>query len=76
MLANHDHRKQVAVVRDQDGKRFVEFLGDTRITKEAFFEIFGGDCFNVLELTEEAGGSTWSTCRRTVRTNGELDDDV
>ena len=55
VLMNHEHDKPIGVVREQDGKLFVEFLADMKITKEAAFEIFGGVGLQVLEATEEDG---------------------
>lgn len=55
ILMNHEHDKPIGALREQDGKLFVEFLADMKITKEACFEIFGGAGLQVIEATEEAG---------------------
>ena len=55
ILMNHEHDKPIGVLREQDGKLFVEFLAGMKITKEACFEIFGGAGLQILEATEEAG---------------------
>lgn len=55
VLMNHEHDKPIGFVREQDGKLFVEFQADMKITKEACFEIFGGAGLQILEATEDAG---------------------
>ena len=55
ILLNHEHDKQIGLLREQDGKLFIEFMADMKITKEACFEIFGGAGIQILEATEEAG---------------------
>lgn len=55
ILINHEHDKPIGMLREDDGKLFVEFLADMKITKDACFDIFGGAGLQVLEATEEDG---------------------
>jgi hypothetical protein len=56
ILLNHDHTKPpIGSVESVDGKLYVRFRDDMKITEEMAFLIFGDAGFRVLEVTEEGG---------------------
>lgn len=50
ILIDHDHHKPVAFMREVDGKMFIEFAQNLKITKECAFEIFGNVGMRILDI--------------------------
>ena len=55
ILIDHDHHKPVGFMREIDGKMYVEFAQDGKITKELAFEIFGNVGLRILDIDEADG---------------------
>lgn len=56
ILLNHDYsRDPIGVVRQVDGRLYVEFTKEVEMTREWFLEIFGNPGFRVLEAVTKDG---------------------